>query len=124
MRILPASAYSQRINVEAVQLGPFRLPRGTGIVFTPLVTHHLPELYPRAQKVSSPTAGSRCGRPYAYHPFGAGPRMCIGGPLGTGDHSHCLAEDSDAISIYGFPEGPTSVRMSSRRCSCQRTACR
>jgi cytochrome P450 len=40
MRVLPASAYSQRMTTEAVELGPLHLPRGTGIVFTPY--HHPP----------------------------------------------------------------------------------
>lgn len=83
MRILPASAYSQRINTEAVQLGPLHLPRGTGIVFTPLVTHHLPELYPQPEKFLPDRWIDLRPSPYAYHPFGAGPRLCIGGPLAT-----------------------------------------
>jgi len=81
MRILPASAYSQRINIEAVDLGPFRLPRGTGIVFTPLVTHHLPEQFPDPQRFLPERWLTLRPSPYAYHPFGAGARMCIGGPL-------------------------------------------
>jgi cytochrome P450 len=81
MRILPASAYSQRINVEAVELGPYRLPRGTGIVFTPLVTHRLPEVYADPQQFLPDRWLTLRPSPYAYHPFGAGARMCIGGPL-------------------------------------------
>jgi cytochrome P450 len=81
MRVLPASAYSQRINVEAVDLGPYRLPRGTGIVFTPLVTHHLAESFSDPNRFL-PDRWLTCKpSPYAYHPFGAGARMCIGGPL-------------------------------------------
>ena len=83
MRLLPASAYSQRINTVAVQLGPFDLPRGTGIVFTPLVTHHLPDLYPQPEKFLPDRWLTLRPSPYAYHPFGAGPRLCIGGPLAT-----------------------------------------
>ncbi|HEY3395730.1 MAG TPA: cytochrome P450 [Lacipirellulaceae bacterium] len=83
MRILPASAYSQRINTVAVQLGPLFLPRGTGIVFTPLVTHHLPEIYSEPQKFLPDRWLTLRPSPYAYHPFGAGPRLCIGGPLAT-----------------------------------------
>ncbi|MEX0612484.1 MAG: cytochrome P450, partial [Pirellulales bacterium] len=83
MRLLPASAYSQRINTVGVQLGPLFLPRGTGIVFTPLVTHHLPELYPQPEKFLPDRWLSLRPSPYAYHPFGAGPRLCIGGPLAT-----------------------------------------
>ncbi len=81
MRVLPASAYSQRINVEAVELGPYRLPRGTGIVFTPLVTHRLPEIYAEPNRFLPDRWLTLRPSPYAYHPFGAGARMCIGGPL-------------------------------------------
>jgi cytochrome P450 len=83
MRILPASAYSQRINTVAVQLGPLFLPRGTGIVFTPLVTHHLPEIYSEPERFLPDRWLTLRPSPYAYHPFGAGPRLCIGGPLAT-----------------------------------------
>jgi cytochrome P450 len=83
MRILPASAYSQRINMVAVRLGPLFLPRGTGIIFTPLVTHHLAEIYPEPEKFLPDRWISLRPSPYAYHPFGAGPRLCIGGPLAT-----------------------------------------
>jgi cytochrome P450 len=81
MRLLPASAYSQRINVEAVELGPYRLPRGTGIVFTPLVTHHLAETFTEPNRFLPDRWLTTKPSPYAYHPFGAGARMCIGGPL-------------------------------------------
>ncbi len=83
MRILPASAYSQRINTVAVQLGPLTLARGTGIIFTPIVTHHLDELYPQPEKFIPDRWNTLRPSPYAYHPFGAGPRLCIGGPLAT-----------------------------------------
>ena len=83
MRLLPASAYSQRINNEAVRLGPFDLPRGTGIIFTPIITHHLPEIYPEPEKFKPDRWLTLRPSPYAYHPFGAGPRLCIGGPLAT-----------------------------------------
>ena len=83
MRLLPASAYSQRINNQAVRLGPFDLSRGTGIIFTPLVTHHLADLYPQPEKFIPDRWKTLRPSPYAYHPFGAGPRLCIGAPLAT-----------------------------------------
>ena len=83
MRLLPASAYSQRINNEAVQLGPLYLSRGTGIVFSPLVTHRLPGLYPQPDRFLPDRWLTLRPSPYAFHPFGAGPRLCIGGPLAT-----------------------------------------
>jgi hypothetical protein len=52
-------------------------------VFTPLVTHHLPDLYPQPEKFLPDRWLTLRPSPYAYHPFGAGPRLCIGGPLAT-----------------------------------------
>jgi cytochrome P450 len=83
MRVLPASAYSQRMTTEGVQLGPLYLPRGTAIVFTPLVVHRLAELYPEPQRFMPDRWIDLRPSPYAYHPFGAGPRLCIGAPLAT-----------------------------------------
>jgi cytochrome P450 len=81
MRVLPASAYSQRINVEPVQIGPFQLPRGTPIIFSPLITHRQPALFPDPERFL-PDRWLTCSpSPYAYMPFAAGPRMCLGASL-------------------------------------------
>jgi hypothetical protein len=50
-------------------------------VFTPLVTHRLPDLYPQPDRFLPDRWIGLRPSPYAYHPFGAGPRLCIGGPL-------------------------------------------
>ncbi len=84
MRLLPASAYSQRINTVAVQLGPLHLPRGTGIVFTPIVTHHLADLYPEPEKFVPDRWRTLRPSPYAYHPFGAGPQVVHWCTVGDG----------------------------------------
>ncbi len=81
MRLLPASAYVQRMCAEPVELGPLRLERGTPVVWSQFVTHHLPELYPDPERFDPDRWLSIKPSPYEYLPFGAGPRMCIGGPL-------------------------------------------
>lgn len=83
MRVLPPSAYSQRMTTEAVQIGRLQLSRGTGIVFTPLIVHHLAELYPEPERFLPDRWINLRPSPYAYHPFGGGPRLCIGAPLAT-----------------------------------------
>jgi cytochrome P450 len=83
MRILPASAYSQRVNMVEATIGPLHLQRGTGIVFTPIITHRLPELYPQPDRFLPDRWIGFQPNPYAYIPFGGGPRLCIGGPLAT-----------------------------------------
>lgn len=82
MRLLPASSYSQRINTESVDIGPFKsVPRGTPIVFSPFITHHLESIYKDAYAFNPDRWLTLKTSTYEYLPFGAGPRMCIGGPL-------------------------------------------
>lgn len=82
MRLLPASSYSQRITSAAADIGPFKeLPRGTPVVFSPLITHRLPEHYEAPKRFDPDRWLTLKPVPYAYIPFGGGPRLCIGGPL-------------------------------------------
>ncbi len=83
MRILPASGYSQRVCAVPTQLGPFSLGRGAPVVFSQFITHHLPELYPEPERFLPDRWLNLSPSPYEYLPYGAGPRMCIGGPLAT-----------------------------------------
>lgn len=82
MRVMPASAYSQRVAAEPVDLGPFPLQRGAVVIFSQFITHHLPELYPQPERFLPDRWETINPSPYAYLPFGAGPRMCIGAALG------------------------------------------
>ena len=82
MRIMPASAYSQRVASEPVDLGPFRLNPGNAVIFSQFITHHMPSLFPQPEKFLPDRWLTANPSPYAYLPFGAGPRMCIGASLG------------------------------------------
>jgi cytochrome P450 len=113
MRLLPASAYSQRINTVAVRLGPFELPRGTGIVFTPIVTHHLPDLYPQPGKFIPDRWHTLRPSPYAYHPFGAGPRLCIGAPLATAVIRIALQRILSTFRLSAVPGSEISAHIES-----------
>lgn len=81
MRLLPASAYVQRMCAEPVELGPLRLERGTPVVWSQFVTHHMPELFPDPERFDPDRWLTIKPSPYAYLPFGAGHRMCIGAAL-------------------------------------------
>lgn len=81
MRIMPASAYSQRIAAEPVQLGPFALRRGEPVIFSQFVSHRIESLFPQPRSFQPSRWENLSPSPYAYLPFGNGPRMCIGAPL-------------------------------------------
>jgi cytochrome P450 len=81
MRVLPASAYSHRLSAEPVDLGPLRLRKGTPVIFSQIITHHLPELFPDPEHFRPERWRTITPSPYAYFPFAAGPRMCVGAGL-------------------------------------------
>jgi hypothetical protein len=83
MRIWPASAYSHQVSVRPVQFGDLRLPAGTPIIFSQVITHHDPELFPEPEVFRPERWRTFSPSPYAYFPFAAGPRMCIGAGLAT-----------------------------------------
>jgi len=83
MRVLPASSYSQRITMCPVELGPLRLPPRTPIVFSQFITHHMAELFENPDAFRPQRWIDLEPSPYAYFPFGAGPRLCLGSSLAT-----------------------------------------
>lgn len=82
MRLLPASSYSQRFNDIPVELGSQTLSRGTPIIFSQFMTHHRADVYSNPDRFDPDRWLTINPSPYEYLPFGAGPRLCLGAPLG------------------------------------------
>jgi cytochrome P450 len=78
MRVLPPVAWSQRIGTAPFRLGAYDFAAGTKVIYSPWVTHHLAELYPDPARFLPARWEKISPSLYAYLPFGAGPRMCIG----------------------------------------------
>jgi cytochrome P450 len=51
------------------------------VIFSQFITHHKPELFPEPDRFLPDRWLEISPSPYAYLPFGAGPRMCLGAPL-------------------------------------------
>ncbi len=91
MRVLPASAYSQRVVAEPTTLGGVRLSAGTPVVFSQFITHHRADLYQNPDQFHPERWANIAPSAYEYLPFGAGPRMCIGAPLAMAEIRTALA---------------------------------
>ena len=90
MRILPPVVYFARVNTEPFAFGPHRVPRGTLVVGSQYVTHHLPSLYPEPERFLPDRWLTANPGPFGYIPYGGGPRMCVGAPFAQGVFQTCL----------------------------------
>lgn len=76
----PAWGFTRRAEDNDVVMG-YRIPKGARIIISPYVLHRREELWERPdefvpERFAADVAQARS--PYAYIPFGAGPRQCIG----------------------------------------------
>jgi cytochrome P450 len=78
LRLLPPAAYGARILREPMTLGPAQLPRDAVVVFSHLVTHHLARSFPDPDRFDPGRWHDLHPSPWAYFPFGSGPRACPG----------------------------------------------
>jgi cytochrome P450 len=78
LRLLPPATLMSRISTAPFALGPYDMPKGAIVTISPFATHRLPNLYADPQSFTPRRWDTLDPSPYAYLPFGAGPRMCIG----------------------------------------------
>jgi cytochrome P450 len=78
LRILPPVPFNHRISAEDTELGGYSVPRGTELIASIYRTQRMPELFPEGDRFRPERWENLDPGPYAYNPFGAGPRMCIG----------------------------------------------
>lgn len=79
LRLLPPTyvLFIRRAMGE-FELGPYRMPEGSLVVLSPLVAHHLPEVFEEPERFRPERWASRKPSPFELVPFGAGPRLCLG----------------------------------------------
>ncbi len=78
LRLFPPVAYYTRMTAEPLELGGRRVRKGTTVVFSHYVTHHMPDIYDSPESFDPDRWLRIDPSPYEYLPYGVGPRMCIG----------------------------------------------
>jgi cytochrome P450 len=81
MRILPPVPFTIRSVTRAVDVGGVPLRKGDRVICSHYITHHLPDLYPEPERFLPARWSEIKPSQYAYLPFSAGPRFCIGRSL-------------------------------------------
>ncbi len=80
MRLYPPAWAMGRKAQNDFELGPYYLPRGTTMLMSQWIAHRNPEYWPEPLRFDPDRfrADAPTRPKFAYFPFGAGPRQCIG----------------------------------------------
>jgi cytochrome P450 len=130
LRIYPPVYMFGRDATTAVELGGYDLPRSTNVMISPWVMHRQRHVWPDPERFDperfQPANESKRHR-YAYLPFSAGPRFCLGihfayieAPLILATllrrfRFELLAEDQAEPSATLRPKNGVRVRVHARR---------
>jgi cytochrome P450 len=84
LRLFPPAWMMGRLALEDDSLGGFHIPARSMVFVSPWATHRVPSLWPNPEGfdperfMTDAGASAETRAPYAYFPFGGGPRVCIG----------------------------------------------
>ncbi|OLT19157.1 cytochrome P450 [Actinomadura sp. CNU-125] len=112
MRLYPPVWILTRQAVNDDEVGGFRVPAGSDVLICPYTLHRHPDYWEEPDSfVPERFAPENAGEPgsprerprYAYIPFGAGPRFCVGSNLGLMEATFVLALVSRDLRLVGVP---------------------
>jgi cytochrome P450 len=114
MRLYPPAPIITRTALQDIKLGEVRIPAGT-VMFIPIYAlHRHSRIWPEPEAFDpdrfSPEASSQRHR-FAYMPFGAGPRICIGSGFALMEAVAILAVILQKVSLASATRQPPEPLM-------------
>ncbi|MFR9797578.1 cytochrome P450 [Streptomyces sp. MS06] len=106
MRLYPPVWILPRIAQEPDTIGGYRVPAGADVLICPFLLHRHPDYWPDPERFDPErfSTKGRTGRDrYAYIPFGAGPRFCVGNSLGMLEATIVLASVARELRLTTLP---------------------
>lgn len=112
MRLYPPAWLTNRRAIEADEVEGYAIPAGAELTISPYATHHDPALWsdPFQFDPERFTPERSAGRHrYAYFPFGAGPRVCIGNNFALTEAQLILAAAAQRYRLELVPGKPVEM---------------
>ncbi len=115
MRLYPPAHTLARAPLSADEVLGQRIPAGATVLIVPWMLHRKPSLWERADRFEPErfAAERAAARPrFAYIPFGAGPRICIGAAFALAEATLILATIAQRYRLHlkpGFPVEPQGL---------------
>jgi cytochrome P450 len=120
LRLYPPAAVSVRMVAEPFRFAGVDVPRGSQLIFSPLVTHRLPEVFdeplrfePKRWDPDRPD--HRKPGPHEFLPFGGGPHRCLGSGFATTELSVLLERLLRRVSARLEPSDASPVGLAAMR---------
>jgi cytochrome P450 len=114
MRLYPPAPIITRAALNDFQLGDYIIPKGTVLIVPIYAVHHHASLWSEPHAFDpdrfSPDAAKTRHR-YAYMPFGAGPRVCIGNAFAVMEATAILAVLLQKIRLVASAPRPPAPIM-------------
>ena len=107
LRLRPPVWALGRFALADDRAGNYRLPAYSSVLLSPYVTHRHPDFWKDAERFDPErfTPEEVANRPaHAYFPFGAGPRMCVGGEFAMIEAIVCLATIAGRFRLRAVPD--------------------
>lgn len=109
MRLYPPSAILPRQSNAVDHLGAYTISKHAVVLMSQYVTHRHPDFWPDPERFDperfTPARAAKQHR-FAYFPFGAGPRVCIGKPLALLEMRLTLVTIAQTYRLQLIPECP------------------
>jgi cytochrome P450 len=131
LRLYPPAAAIARVSAADDSIGEVKIPAGSLVMISPWVLHRHAKLWsePEAFDPSRFLADKPLAHRFAYLPFGAGPRVCVGAQFALAEAALVLAkmmqrfeislDDDEPVLPFTVittqPDHPAPFRLRSRR---------
>ncbi|AOS64987.1 cytochrome P450 [Actinoalloteichus hymeniacidonis] len=120
LRLWPPAVISARKIVQDFEYAGRRIPAGPMMIFSPYVTHRLPELWTdplsfRPQRWDPQDPDYRKPGPHEFLPFGGGAHRCLGSTMATTVLTVMLARLLSRTTLRALPGKPKAVSFAAMR---------
>ena len=78
LRLLPPALLTVRLAAHDTELAGIPIKKSNGVILSHFISHRLPEVFSHPDRFDPSRWEHADPSPYAYIPFSAGPRLCIG----------------------------------------------
>ncbi|MDT7658270.1 MAG: hypothetical protein QOF38_2985 [Pseudonocardiales bacterium] len=120
LRLYPPAVISVRSVAEPFSFAGVEVPAGSQLIYSPFVTHRLPELWPDPLRFEPSrwdpdrAEGHKPG-PHEFLPFGGGPHRCLGAAFATTELTVLLERLLQRVSSRLEPSDASPVGLAAMR---------